>query len=90
MDPMPFEILCSRDEIELDSRIDADQYEGDEDMPCTSECKKYQNENAYNKLLPYDISAEREAHLMRIKASLASSIQLDQEVIYEWFIDLER
>lgn len=51
---------------------------------------RLQHENAYNKLLPYDISEERQEHLMRIKASLAECIQLDQETVYEWFIELER
>lgn len=51
---------------------------------------KFQNENVYNKLLPYDVTPEHQEHLMRIKTSLAKCIQLDQETVYEWFIELER
>lgn len=53
-------------------------------------CNKFQNENVHNRLLPYDVIPESQEHLMRIKASLAKSIQLDQESVYEWFIDLDR
>jgi len=64
---------------------DLDYLVDDEDYP-----KKYQNENVYNRLLPYDITNECQSHLMRIKASLAKCVQLDQETVYEWFIELER
>lgn len=61
-----------------------------EDDNDSVEGKKYQNENIYNKFLPYDISAESQEHLMRIKTSLARCVVLEQEVIYDWFMDLER
>lgn len=76
------------DRADLDGEGDLDCLGDEEDK--LQDDSKYQNENAYNRLLPYDISAESQEHLMRIKTSLAKCIQLDQETIYEWFIDLER
>uniref|UniRef100_A0A6G1SBV8 Proteasome activator complex subunit 4 n=2 Tax=Aceria tosichella TaxID=561515 RepID=A0A6G1SBV8_9ACAR len=73
---------------ELDADGDLDYLEDDEDKFKTG--KRFQNENAYNQHLPYDVTEESQRHLMRIKASLAKCIQLDQETVYEWFIDLER
>lgn len=73
---------------ELDADGDLDYLQDDEDKFKTG--KRFQNENAYNQHLPYDVTEESQRHLMRIKASLAKCIQLDQETVYEWFIDLER
>lgn len=73
---------------ELDADGDLDCVEDDEDK--FKDGKRFQNENVYNQHLPYDIVEESQRHLMRIKASLAKCIQLDQETLYEWFIDLER
>lgn len=73
---------------ELDADGDLDCLKDDEDK--LSDENRFQNENVYNRLLPYDVSGESQEHLMRIKASLAKCIQLDQETVYEWFIDLER
>lgn len=78
------------DKPELDADGDFDCVKGDEDRPQDGEGNIYQNENVYNRLLPYDVIAESREHLMRIKTSLANCIQLDQETVYEWFIDLER
>lgn len=74
------------DRVDVDADLDC--LEDDEDR--LIEGKLYQNENVYNRLLPYDVTSESQEHLMRIKASIAKSIQLDQESVYEWFIDLER
>lgn len=76
------------DRAELDADGDLDCLEDDEDKLRNN--NRFQNENVYNRLLPYDITPESQEHLMRIKASLANCIQLDQETVYEWFIDLER
>jgi proteasome activator subunit 4 len=76
------------DRAELDADGDLDYLEDDEDKFKTG--KRFQNENAYNQHLPYDVTEESQRHLMRIKASLAKCIQLDQETVYEWFVDLER
>lgn len=72
---------------ELDAEGDFDCVEDDDKL---REGSLFQNENIYNRLLPYDVEPESQEHLMRIKASLAKCIQLDQETIYESFIDLER
>lgn len=77
------------DRADLDSNGDLDCLE-DDDERLNKEGNKFQNENVYNRLLPYDISAERQDHLMRIKTSLAKCIQMDQESVYNWFIDLDR
>lgn len=76
------------DRTELDAEGDLDCVGNDDDK--LREGSLYQNENIYNKLLPYDVGPESQEHLMQIKASLSNCIQLDQETIYEWFIDLER
>lgn len=77
------------DRNELDADGDLDCLKDDEDR-VEGDGNKYQNENVYNRLLPYDVTTESQEHLMRIKAALAECIQLDQETLYEWFIDLER
>lgn len=71
-----------------DLDVDLDCPEGDEDKLLAD--KMYQNENVYNRLLPYNVTEESQEHLMRIKVSLAKCIQLDQESVYEWLIELER
>lgn len=73
-----------------DTDGDLDYIIDDEDRPSDDDGNRWQNENVYNKLLPYDVTEESREHLMRIKTSLAKCIQLDQEAVYEWFIDLER
>lgn len=73
---------------ELEAEGDLDCVEDDDDK--LREGSRFQNENIYNRLLPYDVEPESQEHLMRIKASLAKCIQLDQETTYESFIDLER
>lgn len=75
---------------ELDAGGDLDCLEDDEEKSKGDGCNKFQNENVNNRLLPYDVIPESQEHLMRIKASLAKSIQLDQESVYEWLIDLDR
>ena len=77
------------DRHDLDFEGDLDYLEVDEDK-LHGDGKPFQNENVYNRYLPYDTVSESQEHLMRIKASLARFIQLDQETVYEWFIDLER
>lgn len=74
------------DRADLDADLDC--LEDDEGQ--LTDRKIYQNENVYNRLLPYDVTTESQEHLMRIKASLAKCVQLDQESVYEWFIELER
>lgn len=78
------------DRSELDANGDLDYLKNEDDELDSSNGNRYQNENVYNRLLPYDISKESQEHLMNIKLSLAKCIQLDQETVYEWFIDLER
>lgn len=78
------------DRAELETVGDLDCLDDDEDKLKDAQGNKYQNENVYNRLLPYDVNAESQEHLMRIKASLATCIQLNQETIYEWFIELDR
>lgn len=80
--------------LDLFDRADLD---ADGDLACVIDDidklnggNRFQNENVYNKLLPYDVTPEHQEHLMRIKTSLAKCIQLDQETVYEWFIELER
>lgn len=73
------------DRVETESHGDLDCLEDDENKDNT-----YQNENVYNRLLPYDTSVECQEHLMRIKVTLANCVILDQETVYECFIDLER
>lgn len=75
--------------------IDKTDIEGDGgDLDCISDDEdkgsRFQNENVYNKLLPYDVTSESQEHLMRIKASIAKCIELDQETVYEWLIELDR
>ena len=76
------------DRTELDADGDLDCLKDDEDT--LRDGNEFQNENVYNRLLPYDVTPESREHLMRIKASLAKCVQLDQETVYGWFIDLER
>lgn len=76
------------DRSEFDADGDLDYLKDDDDK--FDDGNKFQNENVYNRLLPYDIDQESQEHLMQIKASLAKCIQLDQATVYEWFIDLER
>lgn len=61
--------------------IDKAEIDGGGDLDCISDDEdkgsKFQNENVYNKLLPYDVTAESQEHLMRIKASIAKCIELD-------------
>lgn len=78
--------LMERPEFEADGDLDC--VEDDEDK--FKNGRRFQNENVYNQHLPYDITEESQRHLMRIKTSLAKCIQLNQETVYEWFIDLER
>lgn len=81
--------------LDLVEKVESLEAEGD--LDCLKdegerpfEGNNFQNENVYNRLLPYDIVPESQEHLMRIKSSLTKCIQLDQETLYEWFIDLER
>lgn len=72
---------------DLDEDGDLNYLEDDEDKFKTG--KKFQNENAYNQHLPYDVTEESQRLLMRIKTSLAKSIQFDQESVHDWFCILE-
>lgn len=76
------------DRADLDAGGDLDYIEDESEG--SNGGNKFQNENVYNKLLPYDVIPEHQEHLMKIKTSLAKCIQLDQETVYEWFIELER
>lgn len=80
--------LIDRTDVLNSYDADLECFEDDEDKFGGE--KRFQNENIYNRLLPYDITEECQGHLMRIKTSLAKCIQLDQESVYEWLIDLER
>lgn len=78
------------DRAELETVGDLDCLDDDEDKLRDAQGNRYQNENVYNRLLPYDVNTESQEHLMKIKTSLANCIELDQETIYEWFIELDR
>lgn len=71
----------------------SDDAEAGGDLECLGakpQNERFQKENLYNQLLPYDVIPEQQQHLVRIKSSLAKAVLLDQETVYEWFIDLER
>lgn len=80
--------LDLRADIEEDGDLDFLVDENDQQESING--NKLQHENVYNKLLPYDITEERDQIFMNIKASLAKCIELDQETVHEWFIELER
>lgn len=82
--------VIERAELDAGGDLDCLVNDDEEDRSRGDGCNKFQNENVHNRLLPYDVIPESQKHLMRIKTSLAKSILLDQESVYEWFIDLDR
>lgn len=81
--------LAERHDLDV-GIADTDCIDDEDKLLDDNDDKQLQNENVYNKYLPYDISHERAQHLMLIKASLAKCIQMHQEATYEWFLELDR